>query len=1030
MSCAADKKKKYEYKDKIPNKALFIAKKTGELPLKTPQADLPRMFGLSVNQEGVNVAKVCTSVRDVCKETSRDAILVAAKLILKQKLKTDDETLNYILLNDGQQCLASLMPDLIPDMETLENKGYELLEVGSSTDITHEADESVVVCIKASSQIKRAVGNVTTSDSKAKGFRETELKIKIRKNQDRKPWGVDVELMTASVAYNESLGDNLMKNLAAQTNQKIAALRDEVQQAGYSQLDDVVERGISQLSEAEKIVEELLISLRVRDSITDPVAGGIEKYAKEMFWVSEMMALRHVEVKAKAYKELVAATNPLSTPIIIQQAATEFIAAEAEAKRATESIAGFAEFVKKSKQPPECVQKARELAKKLHNEILTASTVIIDVDLSRLPEQPISPEEAKNSTTTFGCMYGNALKVLWSLIEAGAATCDQDTLTAMNKLYYSQWPDVSREKTQENIKQFNDLLDKVTFTEGANVRFLGDIVADRGQCDYLTLRILNKAKEKGVALEIIQSNHDAVFQEYLADAPSISEKLNSYSIYNSILAMDALIQQGAVTKDDIKILYKDVYKQSNSLRLVSYELSSDGVHIDVYMHAPNSVTVIADLCAQIEQASNALRPRSANTENTAGLAAMIDYINQQYESLTPEQMATLQNTNGKSSNNKKRASAYYKITDGRANYYADQKVEIPDWCTIHHGHDSFSALSHNAITYDNDVGQINLLQECGVALYSTTDPDLESLSYPRYDETKGQLQTKQDGLLITLPPEAQAACAAYLAAAKLKNQSANKDIRCSDSEIRRNFRQNILPFVRCQVLKDAKAEELHNRGEMKIRQSDTTLGDQYLNRVNRRMVTAQDFKGGERQYEMLMNMTSAGELQYGAKQMEKAYKTLMHKDRGNTGKYPWDIILLTNLVSKSNGKACYDVRVALPECKSANDPDYIRGTTKKKELLARLLEKLKDTDGLEIVSYVNKIKKQQPTGDPEIDQLAALINVHRKGSLGKTQTFKDFEKVFKGLSDVNTTDDYKTAIKAKINDLKPTDSVSVQCTTT
>jgi len=134
------------------------------------------------------------------------------------------------------------------------------------------------------------------------------------------------------------------------------------------------------------------------------------------------------------------------------------------------------------------------------------------------------------------------------------------------------------------------------------------------------------------------------------------------------------------------------------------------------------------------------------------------------------------------------------------------------------------------------------------------------------------------------------------------------------------------------------------------------------------------------------------------------YKKLADSFKGYERHYPWNVLNITNRISAEH----YDV--------SKNLTNDDTGKDNKGKILQELLVKLnKHSDG-ELVDLVGKIKKKEPTGDLEIDQLAALINVQRGIFKSKdTKTFKQFLEIVG--PETKTTKEYKTVIEEKLNEL-------------
>ncbi|MCF6765965.1 hypothetical protein L3V82_09275 [Thiotrichales bacterium 19S3-7] len=108
------------------------------------------------------------------------------------------------------------------------------------------------------------------------------------------------------------------------------------------------------------------------------------------------------------------------------------------------------------------------------------------------------------TTTYFGDLHANTLKMLIGLKDEGIIT-NLNTHYAQLKQAYDQ----------NNVGAFIALIDQLQFDPVAigdrSLCYIGDVLADRGQNDAMTLYLMNKMTENNVDYEIIYSNHDHEF---------------------------------------------------------------------------------------------------------------------------------------------------------------------------------------------------------------------------------------------------------------------------------------------------------------------------------------------------------------------------------------------------------------------------------------------------------------------------------------------------------------------------------------
>lgn len=153
------------------------------------------------------------------------------------------------------------------------------------------------------------------------------------------------------------------------------------------------------------------------------------------------------------------------------------------------------------------------------------------------------------------------------------------------------------------------------------IRLLGDELADRGNNDYFTLKILQKLHEHKIPVEILISNHSIEFIEaYEKEKPFRSETLLSPHV-RSMENLNALLEHGLVDRTEIESIVQTSY-QAN-LRALSYSLSEDKQTITLYSHAGIGLNTIAHLAKKLGV--------DYNDATAQKLAATIDQINSQFQ---------------------------------------------------------------------------------------------------------------------------------------------------------------------------------------------------------------------------------------------------------------------------------------------------------------------------------------------------------------------------------------------------------------
>lgn len=140
------------------------------------------------------------------------------------------------------------------------------------------------------------------------------------------------------------------------------------------------------------------------------------------------------------------------------------------------------------------------------------------IDLTRpISEQNITPVPlTPNKHITIGDLHAHVLKMLQFLIVEGVLEIKDDDYRAAVGIHQKLVHIAQRRlyPTHEEFlrikRQFEGIMARATVkrVDGLLVRFLGDMLGDRGPNDFLILAVLRRLKEAGVPIEILASNHD------------------------------------------------------------------------------------------------------------------------------------------------------------------------------------------------------------------------------------------------------------------------------------------------------------------------------------------------------------------------------------------------------------------------------------------------------------------------------------------------------------------------------------------
>ena len=156
---------------------------------------------------------------------------------------------------------------------------------------------------------------------------------------------------------------------------------------------------------------------------------------------------------------------------------------------------------------------------------------------------------------------------------------------------------------KENISKFKVLLEKLDIAnDKLSIRFLGDILADRGENDYLTLLLLAFLHNKKIPMEIIFSNHDAFFiNAYLSDQLKNLEGIKRIpkEVSCSLQNLCFLIFNKVIDEEEIKSLTEKYYLPN--LKLISYDVYQEDGHqkIKYYTHSAVDFEMTKDMAEKL-----------------------------------------------------------------------------------------------------------------------------------------------------------------------------------------------------------------------------------------------------------------------------------------------------------------------------------------------------------------------------------------------------------------------------------------------
>lgn len=245
----------------------------------------------------------------------------------------------------------------------------------------------------------------------------------------------------------------------------------------------------------------------------------------------------------------------------------------------------------------------------------SSSRLIIDyhANLYEYPKKHALEKLTPDRVLTVGDMHGNALKLIYILIRHQVLDIDESQYKELIRIYDTPVPQRAEKKSNidpefdlrlkmyaNNMKQFakiiNDAFNKVDTKKVGRLRFLGDLISERGRNDYFTFKMIEWFFIKNIA-RILWSNHDYDALIHIYNLSNPDKKINPWFLEEhshfkqSLLNLIELIELKVVRLDWINHVIQNCYKPL--LQLISYareEGYHGKKHLTIYTHAPTKFT--------------------------------------------------------------------------------------------------------------------------------------------------------------------------------------------------------------------------------------------------------------------------------------------------------------------------------------------------------------------------------------------------------------------------------------------------------
>lgn len=373
-----------------------------------------------------------------------------------------------------------------------------------------------------------------------------------------------------------------------------------------------------------------------------------------------------------------------------------------------------------------------------------------EVDIFDLPALDVDHKGNAGTQVTIGDLHGNAMKLMFMLVKHGIATnIDEAGYNRLVTIYKTPTQDL----TKEHLDEFNQILSKIEFSKDALIRLIGDELADRGNNDYFTLKILEKLNEHKVPVEIIVSNHGIEFIEACEKqdnfhAPMLSQGGHAPSMEK----LQELVEKGIVAREEILAIADKSYKPT--LRAISYSLSEDEKEITIYSHAGIGLNTIDSLAQKLDV--------TYKDATAVELAQTINNINLKFqEHVQNNTVNTLYTRNAmvKGYGGMRLESKAAPLEFIMWNRFYDRihrpAVHFDYHVNFVHGHDARDPTKKNIYNLDNDLGKIEQMNSGIYTILYSREGKMAPVIRPVEIEEIGAQQQVNNEIKPTVitPPE-------------------------------------------------------------------------------------------------------------------------------------------------------------------------------------------------------------------------------------------------------------------------------------
>lgn len=227
---------------------------------------------------------------------------------------------------------------------------------------------------------------------------------------------------------------------------------------------------------------------------------------------------------------------------------------------------------------------------------------------------------------TLGDLHGNAMKLIYFLMREGALELSDEAYTTLHTLYEK---DVD-EFTAADLATIQSILAAAHWHKLGEIRLIGDVLADRGNNDAITMAVIEAMHAHGLAPTVLFSNHDAEFvRAFLGDALINLGPGQAASLQG----LNRSIQFGVIKREAVLNFWREHY--APKLKLLDYHInrSTDPDTFSLFSHAPIGLETVVALAEKFAI--------PYNDTTVDQLAATIDRINECFSALIVDANASL-----------------------------------------------------------------------------------------------------------------------------------------------------------------------------------------------------------------------------------------------------------------------------------------------------------------------------------------------------------------------------------------------------